>query len=116
MQLHELLAGLPGAQATGPTDIAIDSLAYDSRAAQPGGLFVAISGFHTDGHAFIGQALARGARAVVGERNATLIAVVHDLDLVLRLAERAVVLRRGQIVADIKVDADTPSALRGILR
>ena len=55
-------------------------------------------------------------RAVVGERNATLIAVVHDLDLVLRLAERAVVLRRGQIVADIKVDADTPSALRGILR
>lgn len=69
MQLHELLAGLPGAQATGPTDIAIDSLAYDSRAAQPGGLFVAISGFHTDGHAFIGQALARGARAVVGERD-----------------------------------------------
>ncbi len=69
MQLPELLAGLPDAQVSGPATPEITSMAYDSRAAQPGGLFVAISGFHTDGHAYIAQALARGAAAVVGERD-----------------------------------------------
>jgi phosphonate transport system ATP-binding protein len=55
-------------------------------------------------------------REVVAERQATLICVVHDLDLVPRLAERVIVLRRGQVVADVKVDADTTTGLRGILR
>lgn len=55
-------------------------------------------------------------RAVVEERQATLICVVHDLDLVPRLAERAVVLRRGQVVADVKVHPDSAAQLRGILR
>jgi UDP-N-acetylmuramoyl-L-alanyl-D-glutamate--2,6-diaminopimelate ligase len=64
MQLHQLLAGLPAAQISGPADIEITSIAYDSRAVQPGSLFVAINGFHTDGRAFIPQALARGAAAV----------------------------------------------------
>src|SRR3954462_11131507 len=65
MQLDQLLAGLPTAQISGPTDIEITSIAYDSRAEQPGGLFIAINGFHTDGRAYIPQALERGAAAVV---------------------------------------------------
>ncbi|HJZ48253.1 MAG TPA: Mur ligase family protein, partial [Roseiflexaceae bacterium] len=65
MRLHELLAGLPEARVSGPTDIEIASIAYDSRAVQPGGLFVAIRGFHTDGRAFIPQALERGAVAII---------------------------------------------------
>lgn len=65
MRLHQLLADLPAAQVSGSTDIEISSIAYDSRAVQPGGLFVAINGFHTDGRAFIPQALARGAAAIV---------------------------------------------------
>jgi UDP-N-acetylmuramoyl-L-alanyl-D-glutamate--2,6-diaminopimelate ligase len=67
MQLQALLAGLPDARVDGPADIEISSLAYDSRAVQPGGLFVAIRGFHSDGHAYIAQAVARGAAAVVLE-------------------------------------------------
>src|SRR5690349_1927612 len=67
MQLSQLLAGLPDAQVHGPTDIEITNIAYDSRAVQPGGLFVAIAGFHADGHAYIPQALERGAVAVVVE-------------------------------------------------
>jgi len=69
MQLHQLLAGLSAAHISGATDIEITSIAYDSRAVQPGGLFIAINGFHTDGRAFIPQALARGAAAVIVEQS-----------------------------------------------
>jgi UDP-N-acetylmuramoyl-L-alanyl-D-glutamate--2,6-diaminopimelate ligase len=37
---------------------------------EPGGLFVAVKGFAADGHDYIGQAVARGAAAVVCERPA----------------------------------------------
>lgn len=50
-------------------DVAITSIAYDSRRVTPGALFVAIPGFHVDGHAFIEQAVAAGAAAVVVRRD-----------------------------------------------
>lgn len=37
----------------------------DSRAVRPGDVFVAIKGAHQDGHQFIGQAMANGARYIV---------------------------------------------------
>ena len=37
----------------------------DSRTVTPGGLFVALPGEHADGHRFVPDALARGARAVI---------------------------------------------------
>ena len=54
--------------------------------------------------------------ALVAERKSTLICVVHDLDLVPLLADRVIVLRRGQIVADVKATAITASELRGIMK
>lgn len=54
--------------------------------------------------------------ALVAERKSTLICVVHDLDLVPRLADRVVVLRRGQVVADVKATAVTASELRGVMK
>lgn len=65
MLLTDLLAHLPDAQISGPTDIPVTGLTYDSRQVQPGGLFVAIKGFHVDGHVYIPQALERGAVAVI---------------------------------------------------
>jgi len=50
-----------------PANPEITSVVYDSRAVTPGALFVAYRGFHTDGHAYIPQALERGAAAVVYE-------------------------------------------------
>jgi UDP-N-acetylmuramoyl-L-alanyl-D-glutamate--2,6-diaminopimelate ligase len=67
MRLRELLAEVPGAQVAGSTDIDITGLGHDSRAAAPGSLFVCIRGFRQDGHAFIGDAVQRGATAVVVE-------------------------------------------------
>lgn len=46
----------------------VRGIVYDSRKAQPGSLFVAIPGFHRDGHEFARDAVARGAIAVVAER------------------------------------------------
>lgn len=79
MQLRELLAGLPDAQVYGSADIDLSGLAYDSRAVQPGAVFVAISGFHTDGHSFIPQALARGAAAIVGERDPAELGLLPEI-------------------------------------
>ncbi|RRR72753.1 MAG: UDP-N-acetylmuramoyl-L-alanyl-D-glutamate--2,6-diaminopimelate ligase [Candidatus Viridilinea halotolerans] len=65
LPLHTLLAGITATQIIGPLAIPITSVAYDSRQVTPGGLFVAIKGYHTDGHRYIEQAVARGATAVV---------------------------------------------------
>lgn len=67
MHFRQLLAELPNVQIIGAADTAVTSLAYDSRAVQPGGLFIALRGFHVDGHAYIPQALAAGAAAVIYE-------------------------------------------------
>jgi UDP-N-acetylmuramoyl-L-alanyl-D-glutamate--2,6-diaminopimelate ligase len=49
----------------GPRDKSIDAIVIDSRRAHAGALFVALRGAHTDGHRFIGDAVARGCQAVV---------------------------------------------------
>jgi UDP-N-acetylmuramoyl-L-alanyl-D-glutamate--2,6-diaminopimelate ligase len=67
MRLHDLLAALPIVAVAGPADAEISSLTYDSRAVRPGSLFVAINGFHADGHAYIPQAIERGAVAIVAD-------------------------------------------------
>jgi UDP-N-acetylmuramoyl-L-alanyl-D-glutamate--2,6-diaminopimelate ligase len=46
----------------------IGAVASDSRTISPGSLFVAVPGLRSDGHRFIGAAVARGAAAVVAER------------------------------------------------
>jgi UDP-N-acetylmuramoyl-L-alanyl-D-glutamate--2,6-diaminopimelate ligase len=66
-RLGLLLADLTPLHQSGAMDILIRQIAYDSRAVEPGALFVAMRGFHADGHLFIDQALARGAVAVVYE-------------------------------------------------
>jgi phosphonate transport system ATP-binding protein len=53
---------------------------------------------------------------IADERQATLVCVVHDLELLPRLAERAIVLRHGTVVADVAVTPHTPAQLRGLLR
>ncbi len=51
----------------GPAEAAVSSLWLDSRAVVPGGLFFAVRGALSDGHAFIEAAIEKGASAVVCE-------------------------------------------------
>src|SRR5690242_12622174 len=53
------------ARVIGARDKSITAIVIDSRQAREGALFVALRGEHTDGHRFIGDAVARGCEAVV---------------------------------------------------
>ena len=48
-------------------DIEITDVCYDSRKVKKGSLFVAVRGFKSDGHEFIGKAIECGAAIVAGE-------------------------------------------------
>jgi UDP-N-acetylmuramoyl-L-alanyl-D-glutamate--2,6-diaminopimelate ligase len=52
---------------SGPVDIGITEVNFDSRLVNEGSLFVAIKGLQSDGHAFIHQVVEKGAVAVVCE-------------------------------------------------
>ncbi len=68
MHLKTLLAGLSLRSATADMETEITRISYDSRTTAPGDVFVAMTGFAADGHAYIGKAMAAGAAAVVCER------------------------------------------------
>ena len=68
MKLKDLLAGVPCLSAAADLETEISHISYDSRTTAPGDVFVAMTGFATDGHAYIGKAAAAGAAAVVCER------------------------------------------------
>ncbi len=66
MTVAELVSGLPGVAVSGPGDGVVLALSVDSRSAGPGTLFAALPGARTDGARFAGEAVARGAVAVLG--------------------------------------------------
>lgn len=55
-------------------------------------------------------------REVATERQAALVCVVHDLELLPRLADRVIALRRGAVLADMAVTPRTPGQLREMLQ
>jgi UDP-N-acetylmuramoyl-L-alanyl-D-glutamate--2,6-diaminopimelate ligase len=67
MRLSDLLHQ-SAIDATQGGDPEVTAVEYDSRRCGPGTLFVAVPGFHVDGHSFAAAALQAGAVAVVAER------------------------------------------------
>lgn len=65
MLLKELLKDIPVLECTANPEQEITAICYDSRKAEPGCLFVAVSGFAADGNRFIPMAREKGAAAVV---------------------------------------------------
>ena len=63
--LREIIAPLKGELISGPSDLIIEGLSTDSREIKAGNLFVALKGETYDGHAFIRQAVDKGAVGVV---------------------------------------------------
>ena len=65
MRLSELLSDVLVLRATAPLDVEINNIRCDSRAVQPGDIFVALVGRDADGHRYVSQAIAQGAAALV---------------------------------------------------
>ena len=65
MQLKELLRDIPVLECTADLELEINAVHYDSRKVTKGSLFVAVTGFASDGNRFIPMALDKGAVAVV---------------------------------------------------
>ena len=64
MRFEELLSRAEVVRRAGP-NLEIRGVEYDSRRVAPGSLFLAMQGETTDGHRYIGKAVAQGAAAVV---------------------------------------------------
>lgn len=80
MKLSAIMQNMAVSMAPGVSDPDISSIAYDSRKACVGSLFVAVAGEKADGHDYIADAVKKGAIAVIHERPA------HE---VMKLVEKA---------------------------
>ena len=92
MKLGQLLQGLKRLSFSGDETLNITDLAYHTANVRPGSCFVAISGFKADGHQYVGEAVRKGATAVIVERdvavpkNVSKIVVEDSRDCLARLS------------------------------
>lgn len=75
MKLTEVMHGVKFRSWEGAPQAEISSLAYDARRVAPGSVFCTWKGHQRDGHAFVPDALERGAVAVVAEKRLTDLSV-----------------------------------------
>lgn len=78
VSLRQILGEIPLTSSTGDwPDLSIAGVAIDSRKVVAGDLFVCLKGGSADGHAYIPQAIARGAVAIAGEEPSPGLAVPY---------------------------------------
>lgn len=88
LTLWDLFSALTGIKPSGSESVArliqepITRVAIDSRQVIPGSVFFALQGEALDGHQFIGEALARGAIAIVGTMRARELGFGRRLTLI----------------------------------
>ena len=107
LTLGNLARAVGGTLRAGDPAALVPGLSIDSRALNPGDLFVAIAGARFDGHAFVADALARGAmgalvsdEAVMGASSGAAL-VVKDTLAALQMASRYVRRASGARVVAI---------------
>lgn len=91
MKLSELLKDTDVLTFAAPSECEIGGVSYDSRKVKPGDVFVAISGFETDGYKYIQSAVEKGAAVVISDRVPPVdipYVLVHDCRKALALLSR----------------------------
>jgi UDP-N-acetylmuramoyl-L-alanyl-D-glutamate--2,6-diaminopimelate ligase len=82
MQLGQLLKNVRIRETHGNTAIEVGQIRFDSRAVQPGDVFVAVRGAQVDGHQFIDKAIEKGAAAIVCEQGAEALKASGALNVI----------------------------------
>ena len=67
MNLQEIVSGINILEIKGNCNLEISDIHIDSRKVEENHLFIAVKGTQTDGHAYIGKAIEKGAKAIVCE-------------------------------------------------
>ncbi len=93
MKLSQLLQGVEVEKLHADLNVEITGMAFDSRKVCPGDLFMAVSGFATDGNRFIPAAMEKGAAVVVTAREPE-----QDMPYVVVASDR---LAMAQIAANL---------------
>jgi len=92
MRLQLIARAVQPDRVEGALDREITGITCDSRQVMPGMIFVALPGAHVDGYDFIPSAIARGAAAIIVERNGFVCAratKIHVADVRTALAQAA---------------------------
>lgn len=67
MLLADILVGVKVLELHSDAGMEITGVSYDSRTTKPGELFVAVRGYESDGHHYVGAAVAKGAACILCE-------------------------------------------------
>jgi UDP-N-acetylmuramoyl-L-alanyl-D-glutamate--2,6-diaminopimelate ligase len=68
MKIEEVLKRIDVVSVSGAKDRVISGVEFDSRKVKNGSLFVAVKGYKSDGHDYIGSAIESGAAAIICEK------------------------------------------------
>jgi UDP-N-acetylmuramoyl-L-alanyl-D-glutamate--2,6-diaminopimelate ligase len=108
MLLTQLLHNIAVLESSGDLNLEIGHIRFDSRAIQPGDVFVAVRGAAVDGHTFIATAIEKGAVAVVYSEGFVPTQPITTV----RVADTAEVL--GQMAANFYQHPSTEVKLVGV--
>ena len=79
MDLKSILSGLEGLKVKGSLDVEVNEIRNSSNLVQKGDMFVAIDGFDTDGHQYIGKAIQKGAKVIMAQADKITKEMVKEL-------------------------------------
>ncbi|WZL74734.1 UDP-N-acetylmuramoyl-L-alanyl-D-glutamate--2,6-diaminopimelate ligase [Clostridiaceae bacterium 35-E11] len=79
MKLSELIKDVEVVKTTDGMNIEITGVAYDSRKIQANDVFVCVEGFKVDGHNYIEEAMKKGAKALIVEKD---IMPINDIPVI----------------------------------
>ncbi len=67
MELTNVLSGLEGLKVKGSLEVEVNQIQSSSNKIKEGDMFVAIDGFEVDGHEYIQEAIAKGAKVIMAQ-------------------------------------------------
>ncbi len=78
-KLKDILEGVSYTVLTGTADLEINDIKYDSRKVEKDDIYVALKGFSTDGHEYIPEAIAKGAKVIMVSK---IVNIVGDVTVI----------------------------------